>query len=499
MRVRQINLNASAQGLTTDIPTSFPLVQNRLPGYVMVGDSTIARGNRHFTATSLTSSGTTATLTFTNHLLTFNSKLMIHNADQAEYNGYFNVTNRVDANNVQFELDSDPAIDTATGTILVYTQNVWNESNWVCMSDALAHGKGLYLGNYAMGGSQTNALDGQLDIALNPTKNLWGSSPNIVFISSGINDVVNDVAYATTIANLTAAINRVTAYGALPVVATLWPLGSSFASWSVARAINARAISQWIRDNVPTLGGMVIDVHDICVDYDSQYGEWATNLSSDFIHPRKRAVFLVAKELKASLWDQLTVTDHRSYTSVGPNPAMAGTTGTETGTGASGDTADGYTLTASGGGSQLGVGAKGIALNGAGESQRIAITGAANADVIELRGANAVTGLVAGDVVFMRCRLRTDQTPTLDGLRHNYLALYTTINASVNAATCAAAFYDNDATQNWGEGFDVVLETPPFEIPTGITNLQTSNHFRFNSAGGPIDFDIAEVDVLKLS
>lgn len=69
-------------------------------------------------------------------------------------------------------------------------------------------------------------------------------------LMAGTNDVVNGVATATTIANLTSILATLTAQGYTVVVCTLFPfVNGSPASWTQA---NADTINAWIRANVPT-------------------------------------------------------------------------------------------------------------------------------------------------------------------------------------------------------------------------------------------------------
>lgn len=489
-----LDLNTVGNSLTSLVKRHW----DKLPGYIMIGDSTLAQGNRFFQATSITSYGRTATLTFNNHGLAPGSKFIIRYANESEYNGYFTVTNRVSNNVIEYQLESNPTVSTATGSILLYSQDVTFETNWPTISDALAQQKGLYLGNYALGGSRTSDLSYQLDTALDPNKNLWGRDVDFVFISSGINDVINSVSYEEIISNLESAIERIIAANAVPIVSTMFPLGSAHANWSIAVVTLSRKVNTWIKENVPLLGGVVIDSNSLCIDLDSQYGDWITNYSVDHIHPQKMATFQVAKEIKRVLWDNITTTDDRELVSIAINPTLSGTGGTESGTGASGDTADNFSITCSGGGSQLGVGSKGLSLTGVGESQRLAVTGASSTDVIEFKGENVATSLSPGDKVVFRLRSRSDSAPTLTGLRHSYLQATAVISGSTITLYSATMFYNNLATQNLGEAWDLLLETPPITIPEGLTSLLPSYHIRFNSSGGPINFDLSEYEAYKI-
>jgi hypothetical protein len=471
---------------------------DRLPGFVLVGDSTAAAGNRYFTVTSITSSGTTATATFTNHALHIGSRFVIANANQREYNGAFYVSARPSANTIQYEMLLEPSVTTATGTILLYSQDVVFESNWAVTSNAIAMNKGMYLGNYAVGGSKSSDLNVQLDMALDKRNNRLARDVDVVFISTGINDVIADVSYDEIIANISSAINRCIKSGAIPVVLTMFPLGSSYASWSVARVNLSRKVNLWITSSVESMGGYVVDANFVCIDKDSDYGDWITDYSNDHIHPQKLATFKVAKEIKRVFWDYVISNDDRTKTSVAVNPTLSGTGGTESGTGASGDTADNFTITASGGGSQAGIGSKGISLSGNGESQRIAITGSASGDIIEFSGSNVMESLSAGDKVIFQIRTRLKSDVDLGGLRHAAFNAVAVINGNTVLLYSGTMFYNSFATQNFGETWDMLLETPVITVPEGMTSLLPTYQVRFNSAGGPIDLDLSEYNAYKI-
>lgn len=104
-------------------------------GFALVADNCIIdkygrlgsrKGWRYLTTTilgvevsisTLVSTGTTATATSTAHGLTSGDSVVISGAGQTEYNGTFEVT-VTDADTFTYTMTSDPAIDTATGTIV---------------------------------------------------------------------------------------------------------------------------------------------------------------------------------------------------------------------------------------------------------------------------------------------------------------------------------------------------------------------------------------------
>lgn len=81
------------------------------------GGYLIASGNSK-SVTSITSSGTTATATVSSHGYSSDVYVVIAGASQTEYNGVFKIT-VTGGDTFTYTMHSDPAVDTATGTITV--------------------------------------------------------------------------------------------------------------------------------------------------------------------------------------------------------------------------------------------------------------------------------------------------------------------------------------------------------------------------------------------
>ena len=470
-------------------------VFDSLPGFVLVGDSTAALGNDSGTV-ALTASGATVTVTRTSHGCLPGSVVYLTNANESEYNFIGTVQTVIDANSFTMIAPISPSVSPATGTPVMVNQQRIKDAEWANISNWMSHGKGLYIGNFACGGTRTSALMDQLDIALDRTKNLWGVDPDIVFISTGINDAINDILSTEMIANLKSAINRVLAFGAIPVVLTTFPYENNATSWSVSRIREARKYNQWIRENVVGMGGIVVDANTVCIDSDNQYGNWKTGYSlSDGVHPGKKASFQVAKAIKAQLWDNVTSVDTRTLTIINTNPTLTGTGGVTSGTGASGDVANSFTLTAAGGGSQLVAGTKGIGLSGNSESQRVDITAVASLD----RGQFALSSQISGSITpeksyLFKCRLRATSLP--EAFRYVQSTLSLTISGT--SASQASGLYGS-GTESWGEAFDMIIETPLFTIPeTGLTSFTNRLDMAFQSPGNAI-FDISDFGIYEIN
>lgn len=90
----------------------------------------------YLTATSVTSSGTTATLTYTAHGARVGDKIHVKDSTDTDYNGFFIVTSVPTADTLTYTMAADPGDDTADGTILWANLNLWGSAATVAENDA---------------------------------------------------------------------------------------------------------------------------------------------------------------------------------------------------------------------------------------------------------------------------------------------------------------------------------------------------------------------------
>lgn len=466
-----------------------------IPGFVILGDSTAHQSNLVADISSLTSVGDRATIVGNlSNFMNVGQPCIVQGANEDEYNGVFTIDEVVDATTSKFTLASTPASATATGTIKATFRQRINDRNYAVISNAMSGHKGLYLGNFAMGGSPTGWLADQIALAFDPSNNPWGLVPKIAFISSGVNDARGVTSMSTIKTNLVNAIRSIQGYGATAIVLTNWPYDNTFVDWSVSNVARSRELNQWIRDTVPLLDGIVIDANQICMDLSHQYGNWKTNYATDGLHPSKVGGFQVAKNIKEIFWDTIESTDNRTVTSIATNADLSGTSGATSGTGASGSVADNHTMLAAGGGSQTVVGSKGLSLTGYGESQRLTITAAANDDSGAFRTGSFHAQVAAGNKIFCRVRVRTESD--VSALRY----INVTTNVVIGGVTTlkyANAIDSDSTTQRWGEKFDLTLETPPITVQDNTTIIYFEVKAVFGAAGSAV-IDISDFDVFKI-
>lgn len=77
------------------------------------------------TATSISSSGTTATLTYTAHGCRVGDRIQVYGSSDTDYNGYFNVVSVPTADTLTYKMLADPGDDTADGTIYWRNLSTW--------------------------------------------------------------------------------------------------------------------------------------------------------------------------------------------------------------------------------------------------------------------------------------------------------------------------------------------------------------------------------------
>lgn len=467
------------------------------PGFVMLGDSTAHQSNVIVTPPSITAVGTRATIESNiSNMLSLGQHIVILGANESAYNGVFVIDEVVDATHSKCTLAETPSASPATGTPYAVLTAKVKDQNYAVISNAMGGGKGIFLGNYALSGAGTSSLSTQIDLAFEPTNNLFGVVPDIAFISIGVNDARSvGFSLATVTANLEAAIARILGYGAYPVILTNWPYDNTYSGWTVTYANNTRRINDWIRQNVPILGGIVIDANTISMDMTNQYGNWKSGYSPDGLHPGKVGGFQVAKSIKTNFWDLIsTPTDARSLTEISANSGLTGTGGATSGTGASGSVASNFTVIAAGGGAQTVVAAKGIPLTGSGESQRLTVTAAVDDDSGALRSSSFHASVTAGDKIVCQVRVRTESA--CEELKYINLTGNVTVGG-VTTLKHSNAIDTNATADRWAEKFDLTLETPPITVQANTTSLYFELKAVFGAAGSAV-FDVDSFKIYKV-
>jgi len=461
------------------------------PGFVLIGDSTLALGNVGGAVTSITATigGTTATCTSASHGLLPGAVFVMQNANEPEFNGVFECVSWTSTSIFTYTLASPATVTAATGVpVLVNQQRIYDKET-VSVANALAGAPCLYLGNFAQGGSKSEHLNRQLDLALDKTKNLWGREADYIFCSVGVNDAADDILSTVTVSNILSAIDRVYAAGKRLVLFTGLPWGAAHANWTVSRLQEHLKTSEHFRQLAKTDKRFILfDAWEYCVDKSVANSEYIATYSADNIHPDKPASWSMALPLKSQLFDKIKYVDDRVLVSVFTNAALSGVAGTNSGTGGSGDVADGFIQNTAGGGAQTAVGSKGTAKSGATEAQRIALTAAAASDSVEFYK-DMHTLITAGKRYIAIAKIRKTGADNIKDLPLQIFA--------INGGNSGFGVMEGSGTYTQGADNDLTLETPPIKFVVGSTRFRPYIRQRA-SAAGVSTIDIAEFDLLQI-
>jgi len=470
--------------------TNDALFYNHKPGFVMIGDSTLALGNSGGSCT-IAASGTTATVTRSGHGLNRGAVFVMHSCTEPEFNGLFEVATYVSSSVFTYTLATTATVANATGTPAITVQQRIKDSEQVSLANHIAGNPGLYLGNFAYGGSKTSALQSQLNLALDSTKNLWLREPDIIFCSIGINDAINDIALATTQANVLEMIDRVYTAGKRLVLFTQMPLNQAYASWTVERLQVSRQYNEWLIALAKTDNRFeLLPANSVLRDPANLYGDWISGYTVDGIHPSKPGSRAMAEVLATQFWSKIVYTDDRILTNLLSNPTLTGTTGTKSGTGSSGNVADGFVQNAAGGGSQTVVGAKTVAQSGQTEAQAITITAAAALDAGEFY-IDLHSTLTAERWYAMKVTIRVVGTGNVRDLMVN---IYTGVDTILVPFGCLDAFENVTFNSSYKE---FTVETPPVKLITGASRFRPYIRCRMFDASA-VTVHISDLSVFRV-
>lgn len=467
------------------------------PKLICIGDSILALGNLQSTPTAINCNGAgLITVNSTAHGMWKGARIRISGCTPDYFNGYFTVTDRLDADNFTCTLTgTNGSIVTASGSVIRWA--TLDKNNDVCipnLANALLHQRMHWLCNYAVGGDTSAQTLAWID------KWAGRGTPDICLVHSGVNDVINDVPYATTTANYVAIWNRLISLGIRPVVMTCSPLGSAYVSYTTARGVALHNLNRFIKDYAAQ--NKTITVVDSCaavIDSTSTTGNWIATPanSTDFIHPNNLGAFKIARAVADVLsgiippstplpiaFNDNYGTDSTSF-ELNDNALMQGTGGTVTAP-ASGTAPTGYTVSRSG--TATVVASIVERADGNGNNVRIAMTPAASLDLGQIVRSSLSSRVSAGKTYVMSANVQ--------GASINASLRYLEFRLSITMDGYSFTINGNSdgGTDGWSSDFDMVLETAPFTIPTGstVTSFQPSIQFVGNGAGGTMTLDIGE-------
>jgi len=470
---------------------------------VLLGDSLSAQNWAWGAATSMTGvpGSTIANVNLSGHQFVVGDLAKLNNTNQAECNGDFYVTSRVDANNFLVQLTAPLTVSAATGTIKVHNPKLLANNGYFMWWSFLSGNRIKLLHNAGMSGETTAQILARI------TRDVAPYMPSHVAVLAGTNDVRNGVATATTIANLLTIYQRLRGLGATVTAITIPPLGSGDASYNATTTQQIQDINAWMRATVSQMDGMrLADIHPVIADPTSEGGAaLAANLedtvhfspigayrAAGVIHAATSGDFAPMNTLPGVAADTFLV--NAANKNAAPNPLLlttaTGTAGTfgggggvTEGSGAGTSVAKGWRVEASGTGSAVAsLVARTVANDGdtLGNNQRAVLTAAANNDSVSIKTIEAFGSQVAaGDTVYAECAFKLSSI-TGTPKRIN-LSVNATVGGVVYSATTGYGSTSNTLPTSDISG---VMRTPNLKIPSGaVTKIEFVAFVQFPGAG----------------
>jgi lysophospholipase L1-like esterase len=150
------------------------------------------------------------------------------------------------------------------------TATAWNADGWFYQGCILSGGRIRPIGNAGVSGNTTAQMLARIDA------DVIALAPDLCVVLAGTNDVGTAVATATSIANITAMVDRLQSAGIRPVLCTIPPRDDGFLT--AIAALNAA-----VKETAARRGLTLLDFHAALVD--STDGGYVSTYTSDGVHP----------------------------------------------------------------------------------------------------------------------------------------------------------------------------------------------------------------------
>ena len=399
--------------------------------------------------------------------------------------------------------------DGSTSGAGVLCQNQFFQAGDFVWANALLNGRMRFLANLGVGGDTTTEILARID-------DVFDLSPHIVWMQSGTNDVIQDVAFSTIIANLEEMIARIASRNILCVLKTITPFGGAGAYYTAARNAVLQNVNQWIRRVASKYKGVVIvDAYKAIINPTDANGYGTSGLyqSADTVHYNAKGALAIARLAYTALVNVVPFIDNRAL-------SITDNYGFNT---ANRDLHDRAPWTNSGG--TVNAPATGTAPTGwivdssAGFSVAPAISMVSRSDGLGYD----ITAVMTAGAASNSCTIRTDSTaqnarlPSFVGKKYRWAAEVTVTNASganiryiqtvstasiggpsgvivsgiAGATTASQIAIDSDGT--------FLFVTPEFEIPSGaVTNCSFQFKIEFDAAGTAVTVKLGSVRMMPM-
>ena len=467
---------------------------------VLLGDSLTSRSNYPMSITSITSSGTTATVNAPSHGLATGDFATINGATQTEYNGDYYIT-KIDTNNFSYTF-AGSATSPATGNITGITQSSLMTLGMFCWMNATLNGALRLLANYGQSGASADDVYSMVDRAL-------VHRPAIVFVLAGINSLTGGLSVDSIYLSIANACDKLRNNGVYVAIQTVTPLGSGHASnaslYPKICALNSK-LKHYTQVN---RGTVLIDAYNALVDPLSTSGAaMAGVLQSDNLHWAQVGAKLVGAAAAAAIsWivgntsKTLCISAADIYHAANPkalldNPFFLGTGGALQ-SGATGTVATGWTCYGLGSADTIVAGTGGTPgaarSDGYGNDQLMTVTSTALADGVILYSGDLSARVSPGDFCYAEADVSAADLSACIG--YYIRASMTNTDGSIFYSTAPMVPALGDFDQADWSG---VLKTPIFKIPSGgITAMAFQFRALFSEAGGGV-FKIGRAQIRKV-
>ena len=250
---------------------------------VILGDSLGAYNNVGVSISSITLSGGVITVvTSSAHQMRDGQYCNVSGTTNATFHGRMLPVTWISSTSFSYPAPAGAA-GTATGGGVLCQNQLNSVGDWV-QTNARLGGRMRFAGNLGVGGQRADEILARISEAL-------ALSPDILWLNAGTNDVIQDRAYASTVADIEAMVQQAAAKAVLVVIKTQPPFASGGAHYSAARNANLLSINRFIRNLATRYRGVyVLDTYAALIQPTdaSGYGATAYYQSADSVHYNAR-------------------------------------------------------------------------------------------------------------------------------------------------------------------------------------------------------------------
>lgn len=365
----------------------------------------------------------------------------------------------------------------------------WGYFTWL---NVFCNGAFTCIGNYGVSGNTTTQMLARIETAA-------AAGASWVFVQGGVNDLSTATA-DQIITNLKAICARFVQTGAKVVLCGISPYTGYAGGYTTILAVN-KAMREYC--NV-TPNITFVDVYSSLVNPTDTTGALATGMSDDALHPSSKGARAYGLAIANAISGQYTNTNllvssaadayviDNTSKQILTNPLMSGTTGTISGTGASGTLATSWT----GGvatGTATAVFTAGVARSdGIGVDQQIVISGAGAGAVVNIRQTGIGGRAAIGDTLYATGSI------TLTGCT-DLLYFQPSIDIVIDGATTRSRIMDS-ASANTDQGdLTIKFRTPDILLSgTTLTSINFFINITFGTSGaGAATVKLGRIGIFK--